>query len=671
MASTGNQSTSEEMTGPGQQEQNSPEGNDSATHYSLEMWTAAAETGAAAAAATAVASSFADDISSIGDNTGHCSMKSRRKRKDDCSESRCTVTSEESGRSRRRRIRHPSSRRRWVADLRTTISGAPVRPQRSEDDADPRIFRQGTDSACLGLSGNSFHQVSSGRFDSMPSTEARRAIIRRQSMKPPNLPARHDSQSDLDLDSDSESNTGSPGEETGMDEFDADMFARLLHGQQLSASADGNFSGTSLFPSASKITSNSLMGPPRRPSKPGSDADSHWHGFQQRLRREAMINCLQNNLKIDDTSQDIAFSSYLQFSEKQCLSNCYNSATVSSIEAARPADSSQELDPNCSNRALRASDASPATSGNFLNKELYRPAQTAENPETNSQVKDVSTEGKEQLAEYFCTASVKDFDYEMYKRLLSGCVYASPAPNFARNIGTSVFDGPGATPPPPVLAHATSGTAATVIAGNSSPFDSRFNNAIPPEHFQGAMKSSHPPLRPRRSFDNTDPHIFVAACQAECFDCQSFTDASKEFTEAINRPISIMCGKRRAARRTCSRRQTLPLSVNVDEDEPNAAVGAPFDPTQDSTRKICFPEAAKNEEHPAFRNGCKQSEQVISLFPGSTAGSYLRILPIRSREVNRRYSMPLKIQDSNLSLMTKRPRIERGVEKSFSYQTRK
>lgn len=667
---------------------------------------------AVASAATATSAAYGgDDVSSMGDNTTQCSLQqsSLRKLKDDCGGSRCTVTSEESERSRSQRRRPVNSRRRWLEDRKATLSGAPNLPQRSADGpthppgrftvaegCSQSLRRLETAPASLGTSHHATRaDARRRRFSGRKRGDKEREVSRCQSMtQPPVRPVRNDSQSDLDILSD---NSGDSEEEDddddkGKKEFDPDMFARLLKGQEYSSSPTNP---------TTEMASHPEMLPPKRPRR-SSDADVCYHTYQQNERWKDLLGSHGINMTgASDCRQGV----------KGSCEQCNNVLRDNSAGPASPGPPAQPL--RTSDKLVALKNGMKATrsdaqyelevatlpllayvsgasgtgfgqnTGTAVNDHQdtdlgasTQPMEMEDHQYGVAMEKVAVTESKsgpglpdeeEEDLTVSSPASGEEYDADLFARLLSGDASASPTPNSTCNaLGYST-----SANLPVLVARVSNCATSTVVAATNAPAYNRFNNHMPfktPEH---SMKSVHPPLRPRRSFDPSDQHtvslasIAAAACRAQMevgdvLPMQPFVPGG----EALPRPISLMAGKRRAPRRSFSRRQTLPLvAVDPDVHEHHVRVGEEGnDPTKEAGL-VNFP----SFDCPDARGSVVEEQQCTAEGAGdqdlakTTPGSYLRILPIRRRMV-RRFTMPSKGGGGrDLSPISKKPRLGRSM----------
>lgn len=686
-----------------QEERQPPPADDTSTHASL-------------------AAMSTDDVSSMGE-TYHTGTTggSRRKRKDDCGESRCTVTSEESARSRSRRRRCRSlmpDQQRWLdrIDRRAATSDAPIRPNRSDDDSfllpPPTAAASSSNPAPRSGSGTESGSFCFQRnvraeffhsFSTLPSSHTRmrvnsysevgprdldaRDVARCQSMKlPPVRPTRtrDDSKTDL-MNDDSRADTpmkddskativsGHTSSETSdKNEIDSDMFARLLSGQ---APVPPSLTPPSLAAARScGAQTVAASNPPVRPRRQ-SDADAYKDGKRRHNTAAS-------------TWDHIALSS-----SRACPHKCQSwrrDKCSHAISPKPPAKPFRSLDdavlggaahiptnlepplPPLLPQTPRVSDGTatlgdPKTPGGVSKHNHQDVLQMSSSnrmdlEQAGDKVIGVSrgAEQEDDVAEVQETS--KEYDPDLFERLLNGESCSTKAivtsnefrdrdVSEAQSINTNE-----AQTPPPLSARVSNSS------GNAEspalPGYNRFDNSAPcamPEHMEGAMKSSHPPMRPRRSFDEgmavrSDAAMSLANAAAVACVAGASNVPTALMAEPGKRRICIIGGKRRYCRPW--RRATLDLASELPPSSEHETTGTALpntgadDPTQEANFVAPAP-LCESSFDLSFGEINEEDEYVQRADPMAASntndGSYQRILPARRhRRMVRRFTMPSK-----------------------------
>jgi hypothetical protein len=189
----------------------------------------------------------------------------------------------------------------------------------------------------------------------------------------------------------------------------------------------------------------------------------------------------------------------------------------------------------------------------------------------------------------------------------------------------------------------------------------RFGNAVhctSKEHLKGQMKSSHPPMRPRRSFDEAMTTFENGGTLAEAAAAAALYHAE---LESNKKTISIG-GKRRYPRH--ARRSTMPLSQSkpcISHESGMSEMPCAYDPPTQTTElgaTNSHGEAWFSEE-PLMETS--QQEYDFAAAPESRqegdATTYASTT-VR-RRLARRFTMPSKCRAS--SPLAKKPRISRSI----------
>lgn len=685
-----------------------------------------------------------DDVSSMGETlvthqTGVTATSGgRRKRKDDCSESRCTVNSEDSGRSRSRRRRCRSlipDQRRWRdrIDRKAATSHAPIRPSRSDDDtffppatgptvsaayattAQPDFSFQRSLSYSLPRIGTGFDHASSLLCASKgldAAANAAREVARCQSMSlPPVRPTRTRDDSKTDLMKDvSKTECEDDENETEKNEIDPDMFVRLLSGQQ-----DGHASltppGLATARSGGGQMATSSADPPKKPRR-RSDADVH----QRPIDRNSS-NALRRFDTVTSSRRHHADAPATP-SSRVCPHKCQGmrdscSHAISPKPPAKPSRTSDDnisdadVFPNLSHIPLLPMlpsvllhDKSSAiltdkTAGNCQMQakddiESEKRHTMSSSNHNRMEVEKVEVDFVEQQTvggtvadqdetEVSMPTSAKEYDPDLFARLLNGGLSSSLSTTAAAPVSTtSAVDitSEEQQHPPPLLARVS--TSSTKPAGNTSaghPGYNRFDNSAPcamPEHIKGAMKSSHPPMQPRRSFDEgmfmfSRNDAAESLANAAKVACVAGATTSSSVAEPSKPRICIVGGKRRYYRRE-SRRATLALASELPPSEPYATStvlsGAALnDPTQEVN--MATPLEASLDAAAEIDEGDEYEYETIDI-EVADQGGYQPILPARRhRRVVRRFTMPSK-GGGTMSPLSKKRRV---IGRSLSCRT--
>ena len=698
--------------------------------------------------------STSDDVSSLGETHTHYSSHrprqvGRRKRKDDCDGSRCTVASDESARSRnRRRILLGDSGLRWQMGNNRTASSenaAPIQPQRRSDDdnkfqaeeadaplskataetqpppSDPMLTEEATmtrpkcDSAVAKGSGRprsdssppmmaardgvnrATTTASSSRLQPMPADT--REVARTKSMTaPPVCPTRtiDDSNSNLTINSSStdDDDDEEDEDETDKNEIDPDLFARLLEGHQ---EGEGKTPPVATFEQATHNQhSAGHIAPPQIPRR-RSDADAFLYKYQPRQLKVPRVLSHQPGRCRRDTLLELQDGDRPQ----RCRSG--RDDCVKPTSPRPPSMPSRTVDcPNCANKGTAprniSDDAGNGELGQHASRENDSPlpkasvhrvsepsayTESVERPESesgegeavmtdlfrnlrkemSSSQMDTEQQGEsaaeetdddiveEDLTEF--SASVKEYDPELFERLLHGDDTAAAQSD----------------PPPPPLARVSSSQTK-----NSCPAYDRFDNSINctlPEHIEGAVKSSHPPMRPRRSFDEG-----MIVCGDKCAVALAAAAAAARMADSAAAGVEIqlaprqICSvgtKRRYSRRQ-SRRSTMPLATE-QVTGPGQGDKTPgeraYDPTHEAElvalqleEKFSTKGTPENDERDEYYQTVFGQESCN--LGGQADLSYQRILPIqRHRRLVRRFTMPSKWRAP--SPVMKKPRVHRSL----------
>jgi hypothetical protein len=766
---------------------------------------------AAMSTCTATSTGALDDASSMGGETHttqqtNYSKSTRRKRKDDCSESRCTVNSEESRRSRSRRRRsgmHDPSCHRWLAriDHTAATSNAPIRPIRSDDDdssyllhskagadiaippalATDSLFRfqqynhqnqlrtfsatlpriEGQTRPTFGAMGNASANVRngtttrSGRRFSDADTLSAREVARSQSLSlPPVRPTRTRDDSKIDLmasdDDDSDDDRSSAAYEkydsaralqntTANNEIDPYMFARLLQGQLLApATTQYPLCHIPFAPLRSEgAASDNVAASSDPPKKPRRCSDADVYVFptveKQRSHNAALTRF--------NTIADVSESGRTQESAARSASNrtgrctsmrqeaCPHSVSpkpptmpsrtidgrrlmdIEKIALPRPAPP-HDLDAHSHCNVPRVSDAEEKEDAAVRTKDGPTQARQLgdsknqmscsscmdleladeeEDPPTNAK-NDVTTGGAaapeadaaqekgiivkedDEYTEVSTPVSFLDeYDQELFARLLHGEEVDDTTTSRtglwlhrASALSSKITEE--GQPPHALLARVSSGTATA-----TQPAFDRFDNIA------GAVKSSHPPMRPRRSIDECTlaPDSLAAAAAAACV--AHVNDTYMRPAPLVDRPIGHVSGKWRACRRP-SRRSTLPLASEMPSSDsaPTALSRAEgnVDPAQEDNVVVFSKQLDTNAAHSWLVQESHCDSETYGEDPenerehptedaGEEVGPslYSRITPARRRRrVVRRFTMPSK--GRSLSPQAKKPRV---VGRSVSY----
>ncbi|CAB9496353.1 expressed unknown protein [Seminavis robusta] len=279
----------------------------------------------------------------------------------------------------------------------------------------------------------------------------------------------------------------------------------------------------------------------------------------------------------------------------------------------------------------------------------------AASSEEDDGVEVLVVEEDEDETEVSIQASLKEYDPDLFARLLNGDSSDSKVATIGLDFHTAealLRTTEERQPPPPLVARVSSGTT-------RPPVYDRFDNSAScatPEHLAGAVKSSHPPLRPRRSIDEcmiwgTSLHSssLAAAAAAAC------VAQAEESTimPAHGMPPPISLGRGRSFRRT-SRRSTLPMASEMPSSGNPASSGTNgggnfverIDAATQEANLVAFSqplEDSSGDVGEEIEDRDDEYEHPLEVAGDGAEGSYSRVLPTRRRRrVMRRFTMPSK-----------------------------
>lgn len=593
-----------------------------------------------------------------------------------------------SGRFGRRNHRHSPTRAnntavaadghlRWLENsTRTTQSDAPLKPQRSGDfDFMPTYRRAIT-------TGNTATITSGAAVgDPVPL-----GTMRSQSMcAPPVRPIRTSDDSDTDLKL--SPLPRSPAKDSRLstlnksDEYDPDMFARLLRGGPLNPLSPAKGRRTSLdssntsnndqIPALATGANAVSTDPPKRPSR-SSDAEYYFTLFQKQQLQEKEWHHRHHRSQYES-------SLFALSSTAPPLSNTAFSPCITSPKPpAKPQRVVEDIDDIDSMRlppaVLKPHEPPVSIPSSIPENEVESLPPSFDNApglfaaecvEEKMEIEDISTPKQQNQNEenYECkdksfASPSQEYDPDLFNRLLHGeaCGNIQTETLITRQTSMEVMA------KAPNYKHSSGYTC------------DRFDNGhcTSKEHLEGQMKSSHPPMRPRRSFDEGMMAFENGAALADAAAAAVLYHAE---VESRKESICIIGGKRRYRRH--SRRSTMPLAgTNRDSVADKCGDGQPepyeFDPTQE----VEFNASSKGEDA-----GLLAEESPVDTADKACQLDARSGLPIQQekrddnpkmprvrRRMTRRFTMPSKCRAP--SPLTKKPRIARSTSaKEESHQT--